>query len=235
MLKVDSLDVYYDGLQALSSVSLRVEDEELVAILGPNGAGKSTLMQAIAGLLTPRRGKIELQGRSLRGLGPHRVAAMGLALVPEEGWLFPQMTVRENLLMGGYPKRARSQVRNQLDFVFDLFPRLDERRNQHAETLSGGERQMLAVGRGLMSRPRILLLDEPSLGLAPLIIKDIIKALVRINQEERTTILLTEQNIFHALKISSRAYVLENGRVALEGDSRELITNEHIKGNYLGI
>ncbi|MEW6262885.1 MAG: ABC transporter ATP-binding protein [Thermodesulfobacteriota bacterium] len=235
MLKVEDLSVYYDGLRALHSVSLEVEDREMVCILGPNGAGKSTLLQTIAGLLEPRAGQIILGDRTIQGLPPHRVAALGLALVPEEGWLYPQMNVTENLLMGAFPKEARGQARERLDLVYRLFPRLKERRRQMAETLSGGERQMLAVGRGLMSNPRVLMLDEPSLGLAPMIIKDIMAALVRINQEEKVTVVLTEQNIFHALKISRRGYVLENGRVALAGRSEELLASEHVKKNYLGL
>lgn len=235
ILSIRNLSVAYDGLQALSSVSMEVEEEEFLSILGPNGAGKSTLLQAIAGMLPPREGEILFEGRPIHGMPAHRLAAMGIVLVPEEGWLFPQMTVEENLLMGAFPKEARRTARQQMDFVYDLFPRLRERRRQHEGTLSGGERQMLAVGRGLMTNPRLFMLDEPSLGLAPLIIKDILNALVRINTEEKTTILLTEQNIFHALKLSRRGYVLETGRVTLEGSSEELLANEHIKKNYLGL
>ncbi len=235
MLKIDQLDVFYDGLQALYSVSLEVQAQEFVCILGPNGAGKSTLLQAIAGMLVPGQGTIFFKKRPIHGLAAYKTASLGLALVPEEGWLFGQMSVEENLLMGAYPKIARQHIKRQMDFVFDLFPILAERKKQQEETLSGGERQMLAVGRGLMNNPEMLLLDEPSLGLAPLVVKDILSALVRINQEEKTTILLTEQNIFHALKISRRAYLLENGKIAMQGASKELLGNEHIKKNYLGI
>jgi len=235
MLNIEKVNVFYDGLQALYEVSLEIAAQEFVCILGPNGAGKSTLMQAIAGMLAPAQGNITFENRPINGLAADKVAALGLALVPEEGWLFGQMSVEENLLMGAYPKVARRTIKRQMDFVFDLFPILAERRKQHEETLSGGERQMLAVGRGLMSSPRILLLDEPSLGLAPLVIKDILKVLVRINQEEKTTILLTEQNIFHALTISQRGYLLENGKIAMQGSSSELLGNEHIKTNYLGL
>ena len=235
MLKIENINVFYDGLQALYSVSLEVQAQELVCILGPNGAGKSTLLQAIAGMLVPGQGAISFKNRPIHGLATYKIASLGLALVPEEGWLFGQMSVEENLLMGAYPKSARRNIKRQMDFVFDLFPILAKRKKQQEETLSGGERQMLAVGRGLMSNPKMLLLDEPSLGLAPLVIKDIFSVLVRINQEEKTTILLTEQNIFHALKISQRAYLLENGKIAMQGASKELLGNEHIKKNYLGL
>jgi branched-chain amino acid transport system ATP-binding protein len=235
MLNIENLNVFYDGLQALYSVSLEIQAEEFVCILGPNGAGKSTLLQSIAGMLVPGQGAILFKNRPIHGLAAYKVASLGLALVPEEGWLFGQMSVAENLLMGAYPKTARRNIKRQMDFVFDLFPILAERKNQQEETLSGGERQMLAVGRGLMSNPKMLLLDEPSLGLAPLVVKDILSVLVRINQEEKTTILLTEQNIFHALKISQRGYLLENGKIAMQGASKDLLSNEHIKNNYLGL
>jgi branched-chain amino acid transport system ATP-binding protein len=235
MLNIENLNVFYDGLQALYSISLEIQEEEFVCILGPNGAGKSTLLQAIAGMLVPAQGEISFKNRPIHGLAAYKVASLGLALVPEEGWLFGQMSVEENLLMGAYPKTARRNIKRQMDFVFDLFPILAERKKQPEETLSGGERQMLAVGRGLMSNPRLLLLDEPSLGLAPLVVKDILSVLVRINQEEKTTILLTEQNIFHALKISQRGYLLENGKIAMQGAGKELLGNEHIKKNYLGL
>lgn len=235
MLNIQNLNVFYDGLQALYSVSLEIQAEEFVCILGPNGAGKSTLLQTIAGMLAPGQGAISFKNRPIHGLAAYKVASLGLALVPEEGWLFGQMSVEENLLMGAYPKTARRNIKRQMDFVFDLFPILAERRKQYEETLSGGERQMLAVGRGLMSNPKMLLLDEPSLGLAPLVVKDIFSVLIRINQEEKTTILLTEQNIFHALKISQRGYLLENGKIAMQGASQQLLGNEHIKRNYLGV
>ncbi len=235
MLNIENLNVFYDGLQALYDLSLEIREEEFVCILGPNGAGKSTLLQAIAGMLVPGQGAISFKNRPIHGLAAYKVASLGLALVPEEGWLFGQMSVEENLLMGAYPKSARRNIKRQMDFVFDLFPILAERKNQQEETLSGGERQMLAVGRGLMSNPKMLLLDEPSLGLAPLVVKDILSVLVRINQEEKTTILLTEQNIFHALKISQRGYLLENGKIAMQGASKDLLGNDHIKKNYLGL
>jgi branched-chain amino acid transport system ATP-binding protein len=235
MLRVENISVFYDGLRALSSVSLRVEAEEFVCILGPNGAGKSTLLQSIAGVLKPKEGGIYLQGKPIHGTSAHLISAAGIALVPEEGWLFPQMSVHENLLMGAFPSGARKRVLRQIQLVFDLFPRLRERRSQLAETLSGGERQMLALGRGIMAHPMLLMLDEPSLGLAPMVVKDILSTLGRINREEKMTILLTEQNVFHALKLCQRGYILENSRVAMEGRNQELLHSEHIKKNYLGL
>ncbi len=235
MLKIENVNVFYDGLQALYSVSIDIQAEEFVCILGPNGAGKSTLLQTIAGMLVPKQGSIFFEDRPIHTLESYHVASLGLALIPEEGWLYGQMSVEENLLMGAYPKSARKNIKRQMEFVFDLFPILFNRKNQQAETLSGGQRQMVAVGRGLMCNPKMLLLDEPSLGLAPIVINDILNALVRINKEEKTTILLTEQNIFHALKISQRGYLLENGKISMQGASNDLLGNKHIKKNYLGV
>ena len=235
MLDVRNISTQYDGLKALSSVSLAAQPEDFVCVLGPNGAGKSTLLQTVAGLLHPVEGEILFDGMPIHGLAPHQVSTMGISLVPEEGWLYPQMAVEENLLMGAYPRTARRKAKERMALVFNLFPRLKERNHQLAETLSGGERQMLAVGRGLMSIPRLLMLDEPSLGLAPLVIKGILQTLTRINSEEKITILLAEQNIFHALNLSRRGYLLENGRMVLEGASADLLRNEHIKKNYLGL
>jgi branched-chain amino acid transport system ATP-binding protein len=234
LLRVDHVSAQYDGLEAISSVSLDIGQQDFVCILGPNGAGKSTLLQTIAGLVRSVSGEIIFEGNRISGLSPHRIAAMGISLVPEEGWLYPQMSVEENLLMGAYPKAVRQKCRERMGQVFDLFPRLSNRIKQSAETLSGGERQMLAVGRGLMSHPKLLMLDEPSLGLAPIVIQEILKTLTRINVEEKTTILLTEQNIFHALNLSRHGYLLENGKMIMSGSSAELLGNEHVKKNYLG-
>jgi branched-chain amino acid transport system ATP-binding protein len=235
MLTVEKISVFYDGLQALRSISLEVMKEEFVCILGPNGAGKSTLLQSIVGLLHPKEGEIYFEGAPIHGSQPHQIAAAGIALVPEEAWLFPQMSVHENLLMGAFPKAARKKASRRLELVFGLFPRLRERRDQLSETLSGGERQMLAVGRGLMADPRLILLDEPSLGLAPMVVRDILNTLGRINKEQKITVLLTEQNVFHALKLSQRGYLLENSRIGMEGRSDELLQNDHIRKNYLGL
>jgi branched-chain amino acid transport system ATP-binding protein len=235
MLNVSNISVFYDGLQAIASVSVEIKAQEFVSILGPNGAGKSTLLKTIAGLLSPKEGRIYFDGTPIHDLPPHRVVQKGICLIPEEGWLFPQMNVEENLLMGAYPRETRRKVKEQIAFVFQLFPRLGERKFQLAQTLSGGERQMLAIGRGLMARPRLLMLDEPSLGLAPKVVRDILDTLAAIHREHQTTILLTEQNIYHALRLTQRGYVLENGRVAMENSSESLLRSEHIKKNYLGL
>jgi branched-chain amino acid transport system ATP-binding protein len=192
-------------------------------------------LKTIAGLLVPKEGTIQFEGATIHRQAPHRVASLGIALIPEEGWLFPQMNVEENLLMGAYVKRVRGKLRQQMDFVFDLFPRLKERRRQLAQTLSGGERQMLAIGRGLMADPKLLMLDEPSLGLAPKVVKSILQTLAEIHRQRQTTILLAEQNIYHALQVTQRGYVLENGRVVMENASEVLLQSEHIKRNYLGL
>jgi len=235
MLSVQQINVYYDGLQAIQGVSLSVKAKEFISIIGPNGAGKSTLLKTIAGLLVPKEGTIQFEGATIHRQAPHRVASLGIALIPEEGWLFPQMNVEENLLMGAYVKRVRGKLRQQMDFVFDLFPRLKERRRQLAQTLSGGERQMLAIGRGLMADPKLLMLDEPSLGLAPKVVKSILQTLAEIHRQKQTTILLAEQNIYHALQVTQRGYVLENGKVVMENASEVLLQSEHIKMNYLGL
>jgi branched-chain amino acid transport system ATP-binding protein len=234
VLTVENISTQYDGLNAISSITMEVQNGGFVCIIGPNGAGKSTLLQTIIGLLKPIEGKIVFEGKAISGLNPHEISSKGISLVPEEGWLFPQMSVHENLLMGAYPSNARKKIKIRLEEVYSLFPILKERTKQFAETLSGGERQMLAVGRGLMSSPRLLLLDEPSLGLAPIIIKDILRTLIQINDEKKIAILLTEQNIFHALNTSRYCYLLENGKIVMEGRSAELLNNEHIKTNYLG-
>ncbi len=235
MLRVDHISVCYGGLEALASVSLNIGAGEFVCILGPNGAGKSTLLKTIAGLLAPREGGIHFLQATIHGLSPYRVVDMGISLIPEEGWLFPQMDVEENLLMGSYPPGLRKTSRKRMESVFELFPRLRERRFQQAQTLSGGERQMVAIGRGFMANPKLLMLDEPSLGLAPMVIKDILSTLVTIHREEHTAILLTEQNIYHALRLTERGYVLESGRMAMEGASETLLRSEHIRKNYLGV
>jgi len=235
MLSVQQIHVYYDGLQAIHGVSLSVKTNEFISIIGPNGAGKSTLLKTVAGLLVPKEGTIQFEGVTIHHQPPHRVASMGIALIPEEGWLFPQMNVEENLLMGAYVKRMRGTLKEQMEFVLNLFPRLRERKRQQAQTLSGGERQMLAIGRGLMAGPRLLMLDEPSLGLAPKVVKSILQTLAEIHRQRQTAILLTEQNIYHALQLTQRGYVLENGRVVMENASEVLLQSEHIKRNYLGL
>ena len=234
LLRLDGLEVGYGALTAVREVSLEVRVGEVVALIGANGAGKTTTLKAITGLLPLRRGAITLEGERLDGLSPARVVARGIAHVPEGRQLFPTMTVRENLELGAASAAARARRGDTLDRVFALFPRLAERARQLAGTLSGGEQQMCAIGRGLMACPRLLMLDEPSLGLAPVVVKQIFENLARINREG-TTILLVEQNVGRALGLAHRAYVLESGRVALSGTSESLLASAHVKQAYLGI
>ena len=232
MLKVAGLSTAYGRVEALKEVSLSVGPGQIVALLGANGAGKTTTLKSIAGLLAPRAGTVELEGHSLIGLSPAKVVRRGVSLVPQERELFPEMTVLDNLMLGAFTRKESATVRTDLDRILHLFPVLDERRRQAAGTLSGGERQMLAIGRALMARPKLLLLDEPSLGLAPLVVREIFGAVRRINGEG-TAILLVEQKIPPALALADYAYVLEVGRVALEGPSKELAQGG-IRKLYLG-
>jgi branched-chain amino acid transport system ATP-binding protein len=234
LLRVDGIEAGYGGLTAVSDVSLEVREGEAVALIGANGAGKTTTLRAVSGLLPLRRGRIEFQGQRLDGLGPAEIVARGIAHVPEGRQLFPTMTVRENLELGARTRAARAGRGEMLERVFELFPRLRERREQLAGTLSGGEQQMCAIGRGLMARPRLLMLDEPSLGLAPVLVKAIFEDLVRINAQG-ITVLLVEQNVLRSLHLAHRGYVLENGRMTLSGPRDELLASGHIKQAYLGL
>jgi len=234
LLRVDGIEVGYGDLTAVSEVSLEVREGEAVALIGANGAGKTTTLRAVSGLLPLRRGRIEFQGQRLDGLGPAEIVARGIAHVPEGRQLFPTMTVRENLELGARTRVARAGRAEMLERVFELFPRLRERRGQLAGTLSGGEQQMCAIGRGLMARPRLLMLDEPSLGLAPVLVKAIFEDLGRINGQG-ITVLLVEQNVLRALHLAHRGYVLENGRMTLSGPRDELLVSGHIKQAYLGL
>ncbi|MEW6046663.1 MAG: ABC transporter ATP-binding protein [Bacillota bacterium] len=234
LLEVQGIDAFYGDVQALWDVSFGVDEGELVALLGANGAGKTTTLRAVTGLLAPRRGRIRLGGRDIQGESAHRIAGSGVAHVPEGRQLFTLMTVEENLLLGSYLPRTRPNRRKNLDRVYELFPRLFERRTQDAGTLSGGEQQMLAIGRALMSEPRILLLDEPSLGLAPVLVQELFRVIQAISAAG-TTVLLVEQNVHQALTVADRAYVLENGRVAMEGSGQELLANPQVQAAYLGL
>ena len=234
MLRVNNIDVYYGEVQALWEVSLQVSEGEYVALLGANGAGKTTTLNTISGLLRPKKGNIEFLGQDLSHVPAHKTAEMGIAHVPEARRLFPEMTVEENLIMGSLPKRAKEKRKESMDWIFTLFPRLKERRHQEAGTLSGGEQQMLAIGRGLMLRPKLLMLDEPSLGLAPFLVDEVFKIIKKIN-EEGITILLVEQNVMHALNSCTKAYILESGRITLQGRGKDLLSNEHVREAYLGI
>jgi branched-chain amino acid transport system ATP-binding protein len=233
MLDVSDLVTAYGKIEALKGVSLRVESGRITCLLGPNGAGKTTLMMTIAAILKPRRGSIRLDGAELIGLTPARVVAQGVALVPENRLVFPQMSVRENLLAGAYQRSDKVEIAADIERMYNRFPRLRERHQQPAGTLSGGEQQMLAVARALMSRPRLLLMDEPSLGLAPLIVAEIFAILAELNRDG-TTIFLVEQNAHMALKVAHRFFLMEQGRVTFQGTPGELAEDEVIQRAYLG-
>jgi branched-chain amino acid transport system ATP-binding protein len=234
VLEVNDLEVRYGNVAAVKGVSLRVEEGEVVAVIGPNGAGKTSTLRAISGLVPGIGGRILLGGRDISRWKAHRVVTLGLAHAPEGRRLFPQMTVLENLKMGAYRRRAGAEIRRTLKAVERRFPRLAERRAQLAGTLSGGEQQMLAIGRALMAEPRLLLLDEPSFGLAPMVVREIARIVQSINREQGVSVLLVEQNARMALGIASRAYVMETGRIALSGFSSELAESPHVKAAYLG-
>jgi branched-chain amino acid transport system ATP-binding protein len=234
MLKIDKLNFSYGDLKVLWDIDLEVHAGEIVTIVGGNGVGKSTTLKNISRLASPASGAITFDGADIRRLESHEVVDMGIVQVPEGRRIFPEMTVLENLRMGSYAKRARRNREANIDRVFELFPRLKEREKQLGGTMSGGEQQMLAIGRGLMGDPRLLLLDEPSLGLSPLLVKSIFDIITRINRQG-TTILLVEQNVHQSLRIAHRAYVLETGRVVLTGKGEELLNDAHVKKAFLGM
>ena len=234
MLELSNLAVNYGSITALHDVSLNVEKGAIVTLIGANGAGKSTTLRTVSGLLKIQRGSIRYEAEEISNLPPHRIVERGISQVPEGRMIFANLTVRENLLMGAYLRKDRNKLGSDFDFVFEIFPRLKERAKQVAGTLSGGEQQMLAIGRALMSRPRLMLLDEPSLGLAPVMVTLIFETLKAIN-ETGTTILLVEQNVARALALSHRAYVIENGRIVLDGPREALQQSPHVKQAYLGL
>jgi len=234
VLTVENISIFYGKAIALKSFSIHVEKGEMVTLLGANGAGKSTILKTLSGLQHPREGRILLEGEEIHQLPPHQIVKRGVIHVPEGRELFPELTVEENLWMGSYLRKDASAVKEDLDFVFQLFPRLKERRVQTAGTLSGGESQMLAIARGLLSGPKIFMLDEPSLGIAPVLRDSIFQVVQQIYQERGLTILLVEQNAKWALSVSSRGYILENGLITLEGTGAELARNEYVKKAYLG-
>jgi branched-chain amino acid transport system ATP-binding protein len=234
LLEVKDLCVSYGSMQVLWGVSLSVSEKEIVSIIGANGAGKTTTLKTIAGLLKPFSGEIEFKGSKIHREPPNKRVELGIAYVPEGRRIFSTLTVTENLELGAYNKRAREKLQDTIEWVYQLFPRLKERANQIAGSLSGGEQQMLAIGRALMSRPKLLMLDEPSLGLAPFVVKALVKAIEDLNNEG-VTMLLVEQNIYYSLKISHRAYVMEKGKVTMYGASKELLNNPSVRASYLGI
>mgnify|MGYP000894729002 CR=1 FL=1 len=233
MLKITDLNVYYGGIHALADVNIEVGEGEIVTLVGANGAGKTSTLRAVSGLVPAAGGKIEFEGKDLSKVAPNRIPYLGISHVPEGRRIFANMTVQENLQLGAYCRKDKAGVGKDYEAVLEKFPRLRERLRQRAGTLSGGEQQMLAIGRALMSRPKILLMDEPSMGLAPIIVKEIFSIIVDINRSG-TTILLVEQNANMALSIANRAYVIETGRITLEGNASELMDNESVKSAYLG-
>jgi branched-chain amino acid transport system ATP-binding protein len=234
VLELKAVNTSYDFLQILWDVSLNVDDGEFVALVGPNGAGKTTTLRTVAGLLTPKSGEVLFKNQPIGHMPAHEVSRMGISYISEELNLFTDMSVRENLLLGAYAVNDRKQELETLDFVYGLFPRLKEREKQLAGTMSGGERKMLAIARGMMSNPELLLVDEPSLGLAPHLTNDVFRALLELRRRG-VTILLVEQNVNATLEITDRAYILEHGRIAMEGPSKEMKANEHVRNAYLGI
>ncbi len=234
MLEIKDLKVSYGAINALHGISLSVQKGEIVTLIGANGAGKSTTLRAISGLVKAQSGSIVYEGRSIAGLPAHEIVKRGLSHVPEGRMIFANLTVLENLKMGAYLQTDQAVIAREMDYVFGIFPRLQERVQQVAGTLSGGEQQMLAIGRALMSRPKFLMLDEPSLGIAPLLVKTIFEKIVEINRQQGITILLVEQNANRALEISQRGYVLETGQILLQDDSAALKKNPQVKSAYLG-
>jgi branched-chain amino acid transport system ATP-binding protein len=234
MLEIKGIDVSYGDVQVIWDVSFEVRKAEVVAMIGANGAGKSTVLKTISGLLRPKKGEIMFDDNAIHQTEPFRLIEYGIAHVPEARRLFVEMTVEENLDMGSLRGAARAQRQRTKEMVFELFPRLSERCRQRAGTLSGGEQQMLAIGRGLMSLPRLLMFDEPSLGLAPILVKEIFNVIKRV-REEGVTVLIVEQNVKQTLAIADRAYVLENGKVVMEGEGRALLSDEHVRHAYLGV
>lgn len=234
MLEIKNLDVYYGAIHALDHISLSVQQGEIVSLIGANGAGKSTTLRTISGLIRAKKGEVIFEGQSIAKTPPHKIVEMGIGHVPEGRRVFARMSVEENLELGAYIRSDKAGIKSSMQEVYDRFPRLFERRKQKAGTLSGGEQQMLAIGRALMSKPRVLLLDEPSMGLAPLLVKEIFNIIEEINRDQGVTILLVEQNAHMALSVASRGYVLETGRIVLEGVAKDLAANPEVQKAYLG-
>ncbi len=233
MLEIEGLEVYYGAINAIKGISFNVEQGEIIALIGANGAGKTTTLHTITGLVPAKRGSVKLNGKDITKIPAHKIVSMGMAHVPEGRRVFAQLTVYENLMLGAYTRKDKAEIAGTLERVYERFPRLKERHKQTAGTLSGGEQQMLAMGRALMSKPSIILMDEPSMGLSPLYVSEIFDIITEINKSG-TTVLLVEQNAKKALSIANRAYVLETGTIALSGDAKELMDNEQVKKAYLG-
>ena len=235
MLELHNVETFYGNIQALKSISMEIAQGEIVTLIGANGAGKSTTLMSICGVVPPRSGEIRFEGQPIQGMPPNAIVSMGISQVPEGRRIFPYLTVLENLDMGAFLRDDKPEIKSDLDYIFELFPILAERRHQAGGTLSGGEQQMLAISRALMARPRLLLLDEPSLGLAPLVVKRIFEIVKKINSENNTTVFLVEQNANLALKTAHRGYVMENGRIIMADAADKLMVNEDVRKAYLGI
>jgi branched-chain amino acid transport system ATP-binding protein len=235
MLKLTNVQTFYGNIQALKGVSIDIAEEEIITLIGANGAGKTTTLMTICGIVPPRAGEIFFMGKSITDTRPDKIVSLGISQVPEGRHIFPYLTVQENLDMGAFLRNDREAIKDDIDYIFSLFPILSERRNQAGGTLSGGEQQMLAISRALMAKPRLLLLDEPSLGLAPLVTKKIFEIIKKVNAENKTTIFLVEQNANLALKVADKGYVMENGKITLFDDAKNLLSNEEVRKAYLGI
>jgi branched-chain amino acid transport system ATP-binding protein len=235
MLEVRNIMTFYGAIQALKDISIQISEGEIITLIGANGAGKTTTLMSISGIVPPRSGEIYFLGEPIHNMSPNKIVSLGISQVPEGRRIFPYLTVLENLDMGAFLRNDTEDIKRDIEYIFELFPLLAERRRQHGGTLSGGEQQMLAISRAIMARPRLLLLDEPSLGLAPIIIRQIFDIIKKINEENKTTIFLVEQNANLALKVANRGYVMENGRITLMDSAQNLLSNEKVKKAYLGL
>lgn len=235
MLSLRNIKTYYGNIHALKGVSIDISEGEIITLIGANGAGKTTTLMSISGIVPPRTGEVVFMGQPIQDMNPDKIVSLGICQVPEGRRIFPYLSVRENLDMGAFLRNDKGNLKNDLDYVYTLFPILAERRHQAGGTLSGGEQQMLAISRALMANPKLLLLDEPSLGLAPLVVKQIFEIIKKVNIESKTTIFLVEQNANLALKVAHRGYVMENGRITLSDSSKNLLSNEQVRKAYLGI
>jgi len=235
MLELKNIKTFYGNIQALKDVSINISEGEIITLIGANGAGKSTTLMSICGIVPPRSGEVLFMGQPIQDLAPNSIVSLGISQVPEGRRIFPFLSVAENLDMGAFLRNDKDQIKHDIDYIYELFPILAERRNQAGGTLSGGEQQMLAISRALMAKPRLLLMDEPSLGLAPLIVKQIFEIIKKINAESKTTIFLVEQNANMALKVAHRGYVMETGRVSMSDTAANLLANDEVRKAYLGI
>jgi len=235
MLELKNVHTYYGNIRALKGIDLKVEEGEIITLIGANGAGKTTTLMSICGIVPPRSGEILFLGKPIHDMKPDKIVSLGICQVPEGRRIFPYLSVMENLDLGAYLRRDKGEIKKDLDYIFELFPILAERRHQAGGTLSGGEQQMLAISRSLMARPRLLLMDEPSLGLAPLVVKRIFEIIAKVNSENRTTIFLVEQNANLALKVAHRGYVMETGKISLADSADRLLNNDEVRKAYLGI